>query len=117
MAKGAIVFHWGTTVRGRERQALEVFGESAAYFDDLVKNHRITSHHPYISATRNGGMWVVQGETDQLEAVENEPEFLRLTTRVQMIVDDYEREHCYGGSVEDLGDLMGMFAETIEEFA
>ena len=117
MAKGAIVFHWGTAVRGRERQALEVFAESAAYFDDLAKNHRITSHHPFISATRNGGMWVVQGEIDELEAVENEPEFLRLTARVQMIADDYQREHCYGGSVEDLGDIMGMFAETIEEFA
>jgi hypothetical protein len=117
MAKGAIVFHWGTTVRGRERQALEVFAESAAYFDDLAKNHRITSHQPFISATRNGGMWLVQGETDELEAIENEMDFLRLTARVQMIVDDYQREHCYGGSVDDLGDMMGMFAETIEEFA
>lgn len=117
MAKGAIVFHWGTTVRGRERQALEVFAESAGYFEDLAKNGRIASHHPFISATRNGGMWVVQGETDELEAIENETDFLRLTTRVQMIVDDYQREHCYGGSVEDLDDMMGMFAETVEEFA
>ena len=117
MAKGAIVFRWGAATRGRERQSLDVFAESAAYFDDLAENGRITSHHPFISASRSGGMWVVQGEIDELEAVENEPDFVRLTTRVQMIVDDYQREHCYGGSVEELGGIMGMFAEAIEELA
>jgi hypothetical protein len=117
MTKGAIVFHWGATARGRERKALEVFTESAAYFDDLEKNHRITSHQPFISATGNGGMWVLQGEIHELDAVENEPDFLRLTTRIQMVADGYQREHCYGGSVDDLGDLLGMFAETVEEFA
>jgi hypothetical protein len=117
MAQGAIVFRWGAAVRGREQQALEVFGESVAYFDDLVKNHRISSHHPYVSATRNGGMWVIQGETESLEAIENEDDFLRLTARVQMIVDDYEREHCYGGTADDLAEVMGMFAEVIQQFS
>lgn len=117
MAKGAIVFRWGAPVRGREQQALAVFGESAAYFDDLAKNHRIISHHPYISATHNSGMWVLHGETSDLEAIENEEDFLRLSARVQMIADDYEREHCYGGSVDDLADLMGMFAEVVEDFS
>lgn len=117
MAMGAIVFHWGAAVRGREQEALEAFAESAAYFDDLVKNHRITSHQPYISATRNGGMWVLQAAITDLEAIENETDFLRLTTRVQMVVDDYEREHCYGGSVDALTEVMGLFADTVDQLA
>jgi hypothetical protein len=117
MAQGAIVFRWGPTVRGREQQALEIFGESILYYEDLLKNHRISAHQPFVSADRNGGMWVVQGDLTELAAIRRDDDYLRLTTRVQMVVDDFAIESYYGGSADDLADVMGLFGETIQQFA
>jgi hypothetical protein len=117
MAHGAIVFCWGPTVRGRERGALEVFAESVGYYEDLLKNHRITAHSPFISADHNGGMWIVQGEMAELATIRQEDAYLRLVARVQMVVDDFSVETYHGGSAEDLTDMMTMFGETIEQFA
>lgn len=117
MAQGAIVFRWGTPVRGREAAALEVFAESAAYYDDLEKNHRITSHHPYISADRNGGLWLVCGDMAELNAIRSEEEYIRLMTKAQLIAEDFTSELCYGGTVDDLSEPMTIFGETIGQFS
>ncbi len=116
MAEGAIVFRWGPGVRGREQQSLQVFAESVEYFDDLVKNNRASGHYPYFSTNRSGGMWIVQGEIDELQALQGEESYQRLTTRVQMIVEDYSAEMCLGGSAEALGGVMGIFGEVIQDF-
>jgi hypothetical protein len=115
MAEGAIIFRWGPAVRGRENAALQVFAESTAYFDDLEKNHRIHGHQPYLSMNRSGGMWILQGETQQLAAIQEEPEFRQLTLRVQQFVEDYSVEMCIGGSVVDLEEPMTRFAEVTSE--
>jgi hypothetical protein len=117
MAQGAIVFCWGPTVRGREQQALEVYGDSIGYYEDLLKNHRITAHSPFISADHNGGMWIVRGDLMELAAIRQETSYLRLIARVQMVVEDFSVETYHGGTVEDLGDMMAMFGETIQQFA
>jgi hypothetical protein len=117
MAQGAIVIRWGTPVRGREQAALEVFVEAAAYYDDLEKNHRITSHHPYISADRNGGMWLICGDTMQLAQLREEDDYTRLQLKAQLIAEDYSSELCAGGSVDDLAEPMGMFGEMIQQFS
>jgi hypothetical protein len=117
MAQGAIVFRWGPTVRGRERQALEVFGESVGYYEDLLKNHRITAHSPFVSADHNGGMWVVQGDMMELATIREETWYLELLVRVQMTVEDFSVETYHGGTAEDLGDVLGIFGRTIEQFA
>jgi hypothetical protein len=115
MAEGAIVFRWGPSVRGRENAALQVFSESAAYFDDLEKNHRIHGHQPYISMNRDGGMWILQGDTQELAALREEPEFQRLILRVHQFVEDYSAEMCMGGSVVELEEPMTRFAEVTAE--
>lgn len=116
MPQGAIVISWGAVVRGREHKALEVFGESVEFWDDVVKNHRASGHYPYFSTNRNGGMWIIQGELEDLMALQAEEDYQRLTGRVQMIVEDYSAEVHVGGSVESLGDSVAMYAEVISDF-
>ncbi len=116
MAQGAIVFRWGPAVRGREGKSLEVFGDSAAYFDDLVKNKRISGHYPYFSVNRDGGMWILQGDSEELAAIQESDDFRRLTLRVHQIVEDYSMEQCIGGSVDGLSDALEMFDDVVEEF-
>ncbi len=117
MAQGAIVFRWGPAVRGRELKALGVFGESVGYWDDMVKNNRVSGHYPYFSTNRTAGFWVIQGEMEDLMAIQAEEDYQRLTTRVQMIVEDYSAELHVGGSVEEVADIMGMYSEVIEELS
>jgi hypothetical protein len=117
MAQGAIVFCWGPTVRGREQRALEVFAESAGYYEDLLKNHRITAHSPFISTDHNGGMWIVQGEMMELATIRQEDAYVRLVARVQLVVEDFAVETYRGGSAEDLTDVLTVFGETIQQFA
>jgi hypothetical protein len=117
MAQGALVFRWGVPVRGREQEALEVFGESMAYFEDLLKNHRISAQRPYISSNRNGGMWVLEGEMMELNAIRFERDFMTMVSRVQWVAEDYGVEVCYGGSAEDLAEVMGIYGETIQQHA
>jgi hypothetical protein len=116
MAQGALVIGWGAPARGREQASLQVFGEAFEYYDDLVKNHRLTSHQPFISTNRNGGMWILSGEMAQLDEIRNEDEYLRLVTRAQLIVDDFTVDICIGGSGEALNGIMTMFGEEAQTF-
>jgi hypothetical protein len=116
MTHGAMVITWGAPVRGREQASLQVFGEAFEYYDDLLKNHRLTNHQPFICTERNGGMWILSGEMAQLDEIRREDEFMRLTTRAQLIVDDFGISTCIGGSGEALNGIMGMFGEEADKF-
>jgi hypothetical protein len=117
MANGALVFRWGPPVRGREQQSLEAFGDAVAYFEDLLKNHRISAHRPFISSNRNGGTWVLEGEMMELHAIRLERDFMSMVSRVQWVVEDFGVEVCYGGSAEDLAEVMAIYGETIQQHA
>jgi hypothetical protein len=115
MAQGALVFTWGSSVRGREQKSLDVFSESAAYWDDMVKNGRVSGHYPYFSTYRSGGMWIVHGELEVLAAIQQEQDYQRLMLRVQMIAEDFTAEVYQGGSVEELMAPLGMFGEVTSD--
>lgn len=115
MAQGALVFRWGASVRGREHTALRIFGETAAFFDDLQSNHRIAAHQPYVSMNRDGGMWVLQGDTQQLAALREHADWQRMVLRVRQVVESYALEMYLGGTVLDLEDPMLIAAEVVDE--
>ena len=117
MAQGALVIRWGPPVRGREQASLQVFSEAYEYYEDLVKNHRITSHQPFICTDRNGGMWLLNGDMEQLDAIRREDDYMRLVTRAQLIVDDFSVGICVGGDGDALTPIMSMFAEESQNLA
>jgi len=49
--QGALKISWGSAVRGREAKALEVFGRSLEYFDELAKAGRISGYRTYLSVS------------------------------------------------------------------
>ena len=113
--KGAIIYRWGPAVRGREQESLEVFTEAATYWNEQLEQGRISSHEPYFSTTRNGGYWIMKGDVEELNALAAEEEFQRLVAKVQLIVEDWSAEMCVGGSIEDVGEQIGMFQEVISD--
>jgi hypothetical protein len=113
--QGAIVYRWGQTVPGREQLALELFQASGEMFDGFAKNNQIMGHYPYLSMNRDGGMWLIHGETDQLMALQALPEVQMIQARVQAAVTDWSAEWLIGGSPEELSGAMEMFGQLAAE--
>ena len=91
MAKGVLFIGWGPAVRGRERQAVKVFQEALAYHQRLQQSGRIDSFEPIALEPHGGdleGFLLVKGDADKLARLRASDEFIALTTRAQLVVDN-----------------------------
>ncbi len=116
MADDALFIGWGEVVRGREKQATEVFNESVQYYGRLQEEGRIESFEPWFLAPHGGdlaGFILLRGEREKLDEIQRSPEFERIQTRAGMIVDRTGVVDAYTG--EALGRLMGQFEEAAAE--
>ncbi len=116
MADEALFLGWGEIVRGRERQAVEVFNESVQYYGQLQQDGAIESFDAWFLAPHGGdlaGFIILRGERERLDEIERTPEFERLQTRAGMIAERTGTLHAYTG--EALGRLMGQFQEASED--
>ena len=92
MSDGALVVTWGQAVRGREHQALEVFGEALAYYARLQAAGEIESFEPVALEPSGGtlaGLLLIRGDPEKLSRVRGSEEFLRLNNRSLHIVDNF----------------------------
>lgn len=90
--QAALVVVWGQAVRGREQQALEVFGEALAYYDRLRAAGEITSFEPVALEPNGGdlaGFLILRGEPARLNRIRASEEFMRLNSRSLHIVDHF----------------------------
>jgi hypothetical protein len=118
MADEALFIGWGEVVRGRERRALEVFGESLQFYGQLQQNGRIESFDAWFLAPHGGdlaGFILLRGERERLDEIQRSQDFERLQTRAGMIVDRVGVVNAYTG--EALGRLMGQFEQATSELA
>jgi hypothetical protein len=118
MADEALFIGWGQVVRGRERKALEVFGESLRFYGQLQQDGKIESVDAWFLAPHGGdlaGFILLRGERERLDEVQRSPDFERLQTRAGMIVDRVGVVNAYTGDA--LGRLMGQFEEAADEVA
>ena len=104
MANGAIIITWGTPVRGREMQSLDVFGRSLAYWDEKAKEGKIHAHHEYFAisgnATQRAGTMVIEGELTELAQLMIDADNTRLLGEASMIVDNLDTCLCEANSEE-----------------
>ena len=90
MADAALVIGWGTPGRGREQKAIQVFGESMAYWGQLQQQGAIEAAEAYLLAPHGGdlgGFAVLKGDAAKLDEVRRSDDFQRIVTRAQLIVD------------------------------
>lgn len=91
MANAALFIGYGPTVTGRERQSLQVFGEAIEYYGRLQKQGQIESFEPVFLEPHGGdlsGFILLRGERDKLNAARFSEEFLRLTNRASLVVQN-----------------------------
>lgn len=90
VADYALFIGWGSLVRGRETQAVKVFGESVQYYAELQKKGVIESFEPFLLEPHGGdlnGFILVRGDKDKLAHLRVDNEFQRRTLRASTIVD------------------------------
>ena len=116
MADTGLFIGFGAPVRGRERQAIQVFNETFEYYARLQQEGEIESFEPVLFEPHGGelgGFFLLRGDRDQLARVRASEEFERLTARAQLIVDDLGIVTGYLGG--RLTYLMGVFGQQVEE--
>lgn len=92
MADSALFIGWGSTVRGREQQALRVFGEFMEYFGQLQQRGEIESAEPFSLEPHGGdlgGFLLARGEADRLAQMRLSDEFRRLSQRAALVVERF----------------------------
>lgn len=116
MTTGAIVMRWGNPVRGREAKALDVLMRSHQYLDELAKEGRIHDHSDYFAMTgKVGGFGLVNGQLEELQAIQNEEAFRKLMLEASTIVENFEIILYSGGSEQAVGELITTYVTTLGE--
>ncbi|MFZ0089177.1 MAG: hypothetical protein WAL63_06715 [Solirubrobacteraceae bacterium] len=116
MAGEALFVGWGQVVRGREQLALEVFGETVGFFEELRRDGRIDSVDTFLLAPHAGdlgGFMILHGDQSALDAVRSSPDFLRVIARAGAVVDNLGVVSAYTGDA--LGETMARFGELSQE--
>ena len=116
MADAGLFIGFGLPVRGRERQAVTVFTEALEYYARLQQQGEIESFETVFLESHGGdlnGFTLLRGDRDKLSRVRASDEWLRLTTRADLIVDGFGVTGAILG--EQVGTLMGVFNEQVED--
>lgn len=117
MAGEALFIGWGAVVRGREKQALQVFQESIEYYGKLQQDGRIESFDVLLLAPHGGdlnGFVILRGDRHGLAEIRFSDEFERLIARAAAIIDNLGVVPAYSG--ETLAQQMALFSQVADEF-
>jgi hypothetical protein len=116
VADYALFVGWGSLVRGRETQAVKVFGESVQYYAELQQKGIIESFEPFLLEPHGGdlnGFILIRGDKDKLAHLRADAEFERRTLRASTIVDSVGVIMAYTGG--RVAELMGSFEKDIAD--
>ncbi len=118
MGEGAIFIGWGGAVRGRERQAMQVFGEAVELWTSLQAQGRIESFEPVFLEPHGGdlvGFFLLRGDPARLAEVRRDDAFERVISRANMIVENLGVVGAnLGPAIEE---QMGRFAAATEDLS
>ena len=116
MARGALFIGWGAAARGREQQALQLFGEVTQYYAQLQQRREIASFEPVLLEPHGGdlaGFLLLKGEQDALGRLRASEEFQRLTARGALCLEHFG---VVGAAVgEELQRQFAMFQQLVAE--
>jgi hypothetical protein len=116
MTDAALFIGWGATASGRERKAVDLFGESLRFLTNLVVEGRVASVEPFFLEPHGGdleGFFVVRGEQEELNRIRTSDEFQRLAVKAQVLVQNFGVVGAVTG--ERLNKHMAWFADAARQ--
>jgi hypothetical protein len=118
VAMNALMIGWGAPVRGREQKALDAFQEVLQFYGKLQQQGEIQSFEPVALEPHGGelaGFLLVKGDPEKLARIRGSEEFIALTTRAQLLVDDIGIVGAFVG--DNLQSLFADFGRQIATLA
>lgn len=116
MADAGLFIGWGAPVLGREAKGLEVFNESLAYYGRLQQDGVIEGLETAILEPHGGelaGFILLRGSEEKLAQLRVDDEFVRMSTRASLIVQDLG---VIGASLGDgLEQAIGTYQQAVSE--
>ena len=116
MADSGLFVGFGFPVRGRERQAINVFNETFEYYSRLQQDGEIESFEPVLLEPHGGelgGFFLLRGDKDKLARLRTSEEFERMTVRGELITEHLGVVSAFLG--ERLMSQMTVFSQQVEE--
>jgi hypothetical protein len=92
MADAGLFIGWGQVVRGREKEAVDLFNEILEYYGRLQEDGTIESFEPVFLEPHGGdlgGFVLIRGEAEKLAALRVSEEFYQYSIRAQLHVDGF----------------------------
>ncbi len=118
MGDSALFIGWGGAVRGRERQAMQVFGEAVGTWQDLQAQGKIDGFESVFLEPHGGdlaGFFLLRGDPGRLAALRQDDVFLRVISRANLIVENLGVVGAHTGAAVE--DQMARFAAATEDLA
>ena len=113
MADRILFITWKAPVRGLEERAVESFNEAIGLYGRMQQEGRIESFDAVLLSP-NGhldGYIQLNGSAQQIAAVKEDREFMKLTAEVGLIVDDVRQID--GFCNEGVAQMMGLYQEAV----
>jgi hypothetical protein len=113
MGDRLLMISWGSAVRGREERALDTFNEAVGLYGRMHQDGRIESFDVAVMRPNSdlAGFIILHGSGSQIDAVHDDPEYLRMLADAQMIVEDLRA--CDGYAGQGVATLLGIMREAI----
>ncbi len=116
MADSTLFIGWGFPVRGREAKAAAFFNDSVKYWTGLQQNGQIESFEVALLDPHGGelsGFALLRGSPEQLARLRGSPDFRRMVTRAQLMVEHLGVVGAILGQA--LTEQMGVFQTQVNE--
>ncbi len=117
MANFALFVGWGPIINGRERKALQVFGESLQYYARLQQQGEVESVEPVQLEPHGGdlsGFLFIKGDREKLNRLRYSDEFQHNLNRAILVVENVGVIGAFIG--EDLNRVYANFGQQAQEF-
>jgi len=113
----AIVMGWNRPVPGREKQAMELFQSSMAYWQKKKDAGVIESFEAVLMSAHGGdfnGFFLVKGEPEKLDAMSHEKDYVDLLTQIGIALDGFGAIRSFHGN--PLMELMQTWGKHIQQY-
>jgi hypothetical protein len=113
--RGAMLTSWGAARPGvAPAKAMEVFAKALGWYDELAKEGRISGYRVYSSTSRDAGLVIAEGTTEELAKLGTEEQATTLLALASAVVEDVRTELLIGGNPDD---VVGFYVRAIDALA
>jgi hypothetical protein len=108
---------WNRPVAGREKQAMELFQSSLAFWQKKQQAGVIQSFEPVLITAHGGdlnGFFLVKGEPAKLDALQHDKEYVNLVMQIALALEGFGAIRAYHGDalmgvMQDWGKLIQQY--------